>query len=355
LSGAVVRIAGRALGRGQPAYIVAEMSGNHNGDVGRAIDTIRAAAAAGADAVKLQTYTPDTLTIDCSDAHFRVPDAGPWAGRVLYDLYREAHTPFEWHERLFAAGTECGVTIFSTPFDRTAVELLERLKAPAYKIASFELADDALLTLVAGTGKPVVLSTGMASLEEIAHAMAVLRAAGASEIVVLKCTSSYPAPDGEMHLTSIPALEAITGCPVGLSDHSTGTVASVAAVVLGACFIEKHFTLSRGDGGVDSHFSLEPHEFKQLVGDVRRAEAMKGVPSFGPGLAEQGSIVFRRSLFIVQDIHRGEILTDQHVKAIRPGYGLSPRYLPLVVGRTASKDIARGSPLDWSMIGGPVA
>jgi pseudaminic acid synthase len=350
-----IRVGDRTIGRGQPAYLVAEMSGNHNGDIRRAIAIIHAAAEAGADAVKLQTYTPDTLTIACDRPDFVVPGQGPWSGRTLYDLYREAHTPYEWHPRLFETARGRGIQIFSTPFDDSAVRLLEQLGVPAYKVASFEMVDDGLLRIVGRTGKPVILSTGMASLEEIAHAVATLRAAGSGGIVVLKCTSSYPAPDAEMRLATIPVLGSATGCPVGLSDHSLGGTAAVSAVMLGACLIEKHFTLSRAEGGVDSQFSLEPAEFHQLVTEVRRAEAMLGEPGFGPGIAEEGSVVFRRSLYVVEDVKKGAALTPRNVRSIRPGYGLSPRYLDLVIGKKAARACARGTPVTWDLVGEPIS
>jgi N-acetylneuraminate synthase len=345
-----VTIGGRQIGPDEPAYLIAELSGNHNGDFDRAVATIRAAAAAGADAIKLQTYTADTLTIRSDRPDFVVPGSGPWGGRTLYDLYEEAHTPWDWHPRLFEEARRCGVAMFSTPFDDSAVAFLEELGAPAYKVASFELVDDALLRRVAETGKPVILSTGMASLEETAHAVETLRAAGATELVVLRCTSSYPAPDESMNLSTIPVLAATLACPVGLSDHSLGTAAAVVAVSLGACLIEKHFTLSRADGGVDSHFSLEPAEFESLVRDVRRAEAMLGAPTFGAGVAEEGSVVFRRSLYITDDVREGEVLTPRNVRSIRPGFGLSPRYLDVVLGKRVRRAVARGTPVTWDLI-----
>ncbi len=347
-----IAIAGRPIGTGMPAYLVAELSANHNGDLGRAIETIHAAAESGADAIKIQTYTADTLTIDSDRPEFIVPGGPPWGGRTLHDLYREAHTPYEWHGKLFDTARDLGLTLFSTPFDDTAIKLLEGLGAPAYKIASFELVDDALLRAVAKTGKPVVVSTGMASLEDIGHALGVLREAGLDQVLVLRCTSAYPAPDGAMDLSTIPALARATGCPVGLSDHSMGTTASIVAVTLGACLIEKHFTLRRADGGVDSHFSLEPSEFQQLVTEVRRAEQMIGRPRFGPGLAEEGSIVFRRSLYVIKDIRRGERLTSDNVRSIRPGYGLAPRHLEVLLNRTAVRDARRGTPVTWDLVAG---
>jgi N-acetylneuraminate synthase len=345
-----ITIGDRRVGAGSPAYIVAELSGNHNGDLGRAVETIHAAADAGADALKLQTYTADTLTINCNRPDFIVGGTGPWAGMSLYELYRVAHTPWEWHRQLFEVAESRGLQIFSTPFDVTAVQFLTDLGAPAFKIASFELVDDALLRAIAATGKPVIASTGMSSLEEIAHAVAVLREAGAGELLMLQCTSSYPAPDGAMHLATLERLAEVTECPVGLSDHSLGSTAAVVAVTLGACFIEKHFTMSRADGGVDSHFSLEPAEFRGLVADVRRAEAMRGVATFGPGVSEEGSAVFRRSLYIVEDVRAGAPLTAQNVRSIRPGFGLAPRYLDTVLGRRAVHDIARGTALSWDAI-----
>ncbi len=348
-----VRLGRRTVGGEAPCLIVAELSANHGGDLGRALETVTAARQAGADAIKLQTYTPDTLTLRSDRPEFVVPGSGPWAGRTLYDLYTEAHTPWSWHERLFARARDEGLEIFSTPFDESAVRLLESLDAPAHKIASFELVDDGLLRAVAATAKPVLLSTGMATLEEIAHALAVLRSEGSGDVILLRCTSSYPAPDDAMHLSTLPVLAQATGCLVGLSDHSLGNVAPVVAVTLGACLIEKHFTLSRDDGGVDSHFSLEPDEFRDLVVSVRRAERMRGRPSFGPGVAEEGNTVFRRSLYLVRDVDKGELLTECHVRSIRPGFGLPPRYRALVVGRRATKAAERGTPVTWDLVTEP--
>lgn len=338
------------VGPGHPAYLVAELSGNHNRDLGRALELIHAAAEAGANAVKLQTYTADTITIDSDRPEFTITTDGPWRGRTLHDLYDEAHTPWSWHPRLFEEARTRGLDIFSSPFDPTAVDLLESLDTPAYKIASFELVDDALLRKVGGTGKPVILSTGMASLEEIVHAIGVLRAAGCGGVIVLRCTSSYPAPDETMNLATVPLLAQVTGCPVGLSDHSRGTVAPVVAVTLGACLVEKHLTLRRADGGVDSGFSLEPDEFRALVSGVRQAEAMMGEAKFGPGVAEEGNAALRRSLYIVQDVPEGGVFTEQNVRSIRPGFGLAPRYLDMILGRRALRPIGRGTPMRWEFL-----
>lgn len=350
-----IRIGKCLVGEGQPCFLVAELSGNHNGDLGRAIATVQAARESGAHAIKLQTYTADTLTIRSDRPDFVVPGNGPWGGRTLHDLYTEAHTPWSWHERLFDEARGLGLEIFSTPFDPTAIELLESLGAPAHKVASFELVDDGLLRAVARTGKPVILSTGMASLEEIAHAVAVLRQEGTRELIVLKCTSSYPAPDAHMHLATLPVLAQVTEAPVGLSDHSLGLVAPVVAATLGAVMIEKHFTLDRGAGGVDSHFSLEPAEFRELADGVARATAMIGKPTFGPGLAEEGSVTFRRSLYLVEDVAAGDVLTARNVRSIRPGFGLAPRFASMVLGRRALHDAPRGTPVTWDLLGGAMA
>lgn len=343
-------VSARSVGPGSPCLVVAELSANHGGSLDRALASVRAAAEAGADAIKLQSYKPDTITIRSNRPEFVVPEGGPWAGRTLDDLYEEAHLPWEWHAPIFAEARRNGLIAFSTPFDHTAVELLESLDSPLYKIASFELVDDDLIRHVASLRKPMIMSTGMANLEEILHAVAVARSGGAEHIVLLRCTSSYPAPDESMQLVTLPALESATGCLVGLSDHSLGTIAGIVAVSLGACVIEKHFTLSRADGGVDSHFSSEPEEFKELVEGVRRAQRMLGEAEFGPGAAEEGSVVFRRSLYVVADVGAGEALTRANVRSIRPGYGLSPKYLDLILGRKATRPIERGTPLDWTHI-----
>jgi N-acetylneuraminate synthase len=344
-----VAIGGRPLGPDQPPYVVAELSGNHNGDIGRALALIDAAKAAGADAVKLQTYTADTITIDHDGPEFRV-HGGLWDGRRLYELYQEAHTPWAWHEKLFAHARKVGIEIFSSPFDPTAVELLKSLGAPAYKIASFELIDLPLIELCAATGKPLIMSTGLASPPEIAEAVAAAKGAGDGGIVLLHCTSAYPAPMADMNLRTLQHLAAEHGVLVGLSDHTLGVAASVAAVALGACFIEKHFTLSRAEGGVDSDFSLEPAELARLVTETRDAWLALGQVRYDEVPSEAASRDHRRSLYVVADVAAGEPLTPANVRSIRPGHGLPPKHLPQVMGRRAARDLKRGAPLDWSMV-----
>ncbi len=348
---AEIVINNRAIGSGHPVYIIAEMSANHGQDFDRAVGTIEAAKMAGADAVKIQTYTPDTLTIPCDNEYFRIKGT-IWEGRTLYDLYGEAYTPWEWQPRLKEIADRLGITLFSTPFDATAVEFLEGINVPAHKVASFELVDLALLERIGGTGKPVIMSTGMASLAEIDEAVATLRRAGAGGIALLKCTSAYPAQAEDMNLRTIPHLAEAFGVVAGLSDHTTGLAAPVAAVALGAKIIEKHLTLDRLAGGPDSAFSLEPQEFTAMVAAVRETEQALGRVCYEPSAAEEKSRAFRRSLFVVEDILAGEILTPEKVRSVRPGYGLAPGYLPLVLGRRASRAISRGTPLGWEMIGG---
>ena len=342
-----VSIGGRRIGPQEPPYIVAEMSGNHNGDIGRALALIDAAKGAGADAVKLQTYTADTITIDHDGPAFRV-SGGLWDGRRLYELYQEAHTPWDWHERLFAHARSIGIDIFSSPFDPTAVELLSGLNAPAYKIASFELIDLPLIRLCVAKGKPMVLSTGLASPEEITEAVAA--AQGPGGVILLHCTSGYPAPPCDMNLRTLQHLKAQHGVVVGLSDHTLGVTVSVAAVALGACFIEKHFTLSRAEGGVDSNFSLEPHELGRLVSECRDAWLALGSVRYDEVPSEAASRDHRRSLYAVADIAKGAPLTPANVRSIRPGHGLPPKHLPEVLTRKAGRDLTRGTPLDWSMV-----
>lgn len=346
----MLEISGRRIGQGYPCYIIAEMSGNHGQRFEDAVNIIEAAKAAGADAVKLQTYTPDTLTIDCNNPHFRI-NGTLWNGRALYDLYRETFMPWEWQPRLKEIARKMGLELFSTPFDVSAVNFLERMEVAAHKIASFENCDIGLLRRVAAIGKPIIASTGMATLAEIDELVQVIKEGGGEQLALLKCTSAYPAPYDEMNLRTIPHLAQAFRVPVGISDHTLGGVVPVAAVALGACIIEKHFTLSRSLGGPDSAFSLEPQEFKAMVDAVRIAEKALGRIDYGLSAAETNSRAFRRSLFVVENIRAGETFSEQNVRSIRPGYGLHTRYLEEVLGRVAARDIERGTPLAWEMIG----
>jgi pseudaminic acid synthase len=344
-----ITIGGRALGPGAPPYIVAELSANHGGSLQRALDVMAAAKAAGADAVKLQTYTADTMTLDHDGADFRIK-GGLWDGRRLYELYQEAHTPWDWHEALFAKGRELGIPVFSTPFDDTAVALLEGLDAPAYKIASFELIDLPLIRRVAKAGRPTIMSTGMGSPEEIGEAVEAYRGAGGRDLVLLHCVSGYPTPVGQSNLRRIAGLAAEFGCPVGLSDHTLGVEVAIAAVAVGACMIEKHVTLRRADGGPDSAFSLEPDELAALVRGARAAFDALGTGAPTRSEIEQGNMAFRRSLYVVRDIATGETFTPENIRSIRPGFGLPPRHLPDILGKRASRALARGTALTWDAI-----
>lgn len=344
-----MQIGQRRIGPGEPVYIVAEMSANHGQSYAQAVEVLHAARDAGADAIKIQTYTPDTLTIDCDALPFKIR-GGLWSGRTLYELYREAYTPWEWQPQLKTVAQGLGIDFFSTPFDETAVALLQGIGVPAYKVASFELIDTGLLKCIARTGKPVILSTGMATLAEIAEAVTVLRGEGSGAVALLKCTSAYPAPPEEMNLRTIPDLATRFGVPVGLSDHTLGTVAAVVAVAMGASIIEKHFTLARAIPSPDSAFSLEPHEFRQMVDSVREAECALGGVRYQVTEHEATSRVFRRSLFVVKDIRKGERVTPEHVRSIRPGDGLPPKFLDDVLGRTAAADIKRGTPVTWELL-----
>lgn len=344
-----IQIAGRAIGPDHEPYVICELSGNHNGSLERALELLDAAAATGADAIKIQSYTPDTITIDHDGAGFRI-EGGLWDGRNLYDLYGEAQTPFEWHEALFTRARELGVTLFSSPFDESAVDLLESLDAPAYKIASFEVIDLPLIAYVAARRKPMIISTGMANLDEIGEAVRTARENGCDEIVLLHCVSSYPAPDEQSNVRTVPDLAERFGVVTGLSDHTFGSAVAVASIALGASVVEKHFTLRRADGGPDSAFSLEPDEFKTLVEDCKRAWKALGKATYDLQGCERGSMVFRRSIYVVRDIAAGEELTRENIRSIRPGYGLPPKHLPEVLGRHAARDLKRGDPLDWPSI-----
>jgi N-acetylneuraminate synthase len=345
----VISINDREIGLNHPPYIIAEISANHNGSLEKAKQTIYAAKKSGVDAVKIQTYTADSLTIDCDDDDFLV-QGGLWDGYNLYELYQWAHTPYEWHPEIFNYARKIGVTLFSTPFDEEAVNLLEDLNSPAYKIASFEANDLALIEYVASTGKPIIISTGMAGLEEIEEIVETVFQAGGKDLVLLHCISSYPAPVNQANLKTIPDLNKRFDVITGLSDHTLGTAVSVASVALGACVIEKHFTLSRKDIGPDSAFSIEPDQLIKLCMDARDAWLALGSVSYERQESEQTSIKFRRSLYVIQDIQAGEKLTKSNIRSIRPGYGLAPKYLPEVLGKTAIDFLARGTALKWENI-----
>ncbi len=345
-----IQIAGRQIGRDRPPYVIAELSGNHNGDIARAVRLIDAAKAAGADAVKLQTYTADTITLDHDGPQFRI-QGGPWHGRRLYDLYQEAHTPWDWHPALFEHARSIGITCFSSPFDPSAIEMLERLDAPAYKIASFEIIDIPLIEHAARTGKPLIISTGMASRQEAKDAITAARAGGHGGVALLHCVSGYPTPASDANLRRMQALADAFDCPVGLSDHSMGVEVAVAAVALGATIVEKHMTLARADGGPDAEFSLEPHEFAALVRGTRNAFAALGTAEYDRAESERGNATFRRSLYAVRDIAAGEPFTNENVRSIRPGFGLAPKLLSTVLGCRAARDIPRGTPLSLDLLG----
>lgn len=344
-------LCGRRIGRDAPPLVIAEMSGNHNQSLPRSLEIVEAAARSGAHALKIQTYTPDTMTLDLDDGDFFVGDkSNLWHGTTLYKLYAEAHTPWEWHKAIFERAAQLGMIAFSSPFDATAVDFLESLDVPCYKIASFENTDIQLIRKVASTGKPVILSTGMATVSELGDAVVAAREAGCRDLVLLKCTSSYPAPPDDTNIRTIPHMREMFGCEVGLSDHTMGVGVSVASVALGASVIEKHFTLAREDGGVDSAFSLEPHEMRALVDETERAWRSLGVVSYGPTPAEMKSLKYRRGLRITQDLKLGAVLTTDNVRAIRPGGELSSKYLGVVLGRKIKKPARRGDALSWDML-----
>ena len=345
-----ININGRNIGEGFPIYIIAEMSANHGQSYDEAVKIIHAAKEAGADAIKLQTYTPDTMTIDCNNEYFRVGKGTIWEGRNLYDLYKEAYTPWEWQPKLKEIANNLGMDLFSTPFDDTAVEFLEKMGVPAYKIASFELVDIPLIQRVAKTGKPIIMSTGMATLAEIDEAVQTARDAGCKELALLKCTSGYPADPEEMNLRTIPHMAEAFSLPVGLSDHTLSIAVPVAAVALGACIVEKHFTLSRAVPGPDSAFSLEPHEFKAMVEAIRATEKALGAVNYAVTEKEAASQVFKRSIFIVKDIKAKEILTKTNIRCIRPGNGLAPKYYECLLGRTIKYDVKKGTPTSWELL-----
>lgn len=346
-----ILIAGRYIGPEQPPFIIAEMSGNHNQSLDRALEIVDAAAAAGAHALKLQTYTAATMTLDISEREFFIEDPKSlWNGRSLYDLYQEAHTPWEWHKPIFDRCRERGLICFSTPFDATAVDFLEALDAPCYKIASFENIDLPLIRKVAATGKPIIMSTGMASIAELDESVRAARESGCKDLILLKCTSTYPSTPENTNIRTIPHLRTLFNCEAGLSDHSMGVGVSVAAVALGATVIEKHFTLCREDGGVDATFSLEPAELQSLVVETERAWQSLGSVAYGPTEKEKASLQFRRSLYVAEDMSAGEKFSSENIRAIRPGFGLSPKYLEVFLGKKAAVDLKKGTPVTWNAI-----
>lgn len=346
-----IKIGNKRIGRNQPPFVIAEMSGNHNQSLARALEIVEAAALAGAHGLKIQTYTPDTMTIDLDEREFHIGDTGSlWSGTSLYKLYGEAYTPWEWHRPIFQRARELGIIPFSTPFDDTAVTFLEEMDVPCYKIASFENTDLPLIRRVAATGKPLIISTGMATVAELDETVRTAREAGCEHLILLKCTSTYPATPANTNIMTIPHLRELFGCEVGLSDHTMGVGVSVASVALGATVIEKHFTLRRADGGVDSTFSMEPDEMAQLVKETERAWQSLGAVNYGPTQAEQKSLQFRRSLYVVKNIRAGEVLTRDNVRAIRPGLGLPTKYLDVVLGKTVTRDVERGTALHWDLI-----
>lgn len=347
----MITIAARDISRNTQPFIIAEMSGNHNQSLDRALEIVDAAAASGAHALKLQTYTADTMTLDISEGEFFIKDPKSlWKGRSLYDLYQEAHTPWEWHKPIFDRCRELGLICFSTPFDDSAVDFLEELDAPCYKIASFENTDIPLIRKVATTGKPLIISTGMATVAELDETVRAARDAGCKDLILLKCTSTYPSTPENTNILTIPNMRELFGCEVGLSDHTMGVGVAVAAVALGATVIEKHFTLCRADGGIDSAFSLEPEELQALVAETKRAWQAMGSISYGPNEGEKPSLAYRRSLYVVKDMKSGDVFTQDNVRAIRPGYGLPPKYIDIVLGRISAIAIRKGTPVNWELI-----
>ena len=347
-----MKIAGRDIGRSHRPYLIAEMSGNHNQSLERALAIVDAAADAGADAIKLQTYTAETMTLDLRAPGFVIDDPKSlWSGRQLFELYEQAHTPWDWHGPIMARAAERGLHCFSSPFDESAVDFLESLNVPAYKVASFENTDLPLIRRVARTGKPVIISTGMASLAEIDEAVRTAREAGCEQLILLKCTSTYPATPENTHLRTIPHLrDAFPGCEVGLSDHTMGCGVAVASVALGASVIEKHFTLRRADGGVDSTFSLEPEEFRALRTETERAWQGLGEVRYGGTAAEEKSRAFRRTLYVARDLRAGEVLSADNLRIVRPGYGLPPKYYDILLGKRVARDVAAGTPMSWDLL-----
>ena len=347
-----IDIGGVTVGPRSAPFIIAEMSGNHNGSLEHALAIVDAIAETGAQALKLQTYTPDTMTIDHDVGEFFISDRNsPWYGQSLYALYKQAHTPWDWHERIFRRARERGLVAFSSPFDASAVDFLQSLEVPAFKVASFENVDLPLIRKIAATGKPMIISTGMATLAEIDEAVRAAREAGCRDLILLKCTSSYPASPTSSNLATIPYLRDLFGCQIGLSDHTLGIGAAVASIALGATVIEKHVTLRRADGGVDSAFSLQPEELTQLVLETRSAWQALGSVVMGPTADEKASLLHRRSLYVCDDLRAGDVLDRENLRAIRPGLGLPPKFLESLLGKRVTKAVRRGTPADWSIIG----
>lgn len=348
----IIQIRDRRIGCDSPPFVIAEMSGNHNHSLERALNIVEAAAKSGAHGLKIQTYTPDTMTLDLNENEFHIGDPdNPWSGTSLYSLYAKAYTPWEWHKPIFDRAAELGLIAFSTPFDDTSVDFLESLNVPCYKIASFENTDLPLIRRVASTGKPLIISTGMANLTELDETVRIAREAGCKDLILLKCTSTYPAGAENTNVLTIPHMKQMFNCEVGLSDHTMGIGVSVASVALGATVIEKHFTLSRADGGVDSAFSMEPAEMSALVTETERAWQSLGKISYGPIEAERKSLQYRRSLYITKDLKSGDILTTENVRAIRPGLGLPTKYLETLLGKRVNQPVLRGTALSWDMVG----
>ncbi|WP_018931386.1 pseudaminic acid synthase [Gracilibacillus lacisalsi] len=346
-----VTIHNRKIGTDYEPFVIAEMSGNHNQSLERALEIVEAAAKAGADALKIQTYTADTMTLEVEKGDFVISDPNsPWANKSLYNLYQEAYTPWEWHQSIFDRCQELGMIAFSSPFDETAVDFLENLHVPCYKIASFECTDIPLIRKVARTKKPMIISTGMCTVAEIEETVQAAKEEGCNEIILLKCTSTYPATPENSHIKTIPHMKELFQCPIGLSDHTLGSGVAVASVALGASVIEKHFTLSRQDGGVDAPFSLEPEEFHLLVQETKRAWQAMGKVQYGPTKAEDQSKKYRRSIYVTENVKKGESLTRDNIRVIRPGFGLAPKYYEMCLGKTVNQPIEKGTPLSWDFI-----
>ena len=347
----MIKIAERHIGSGHSPFVIAEMSGNHNQSLDRALQIVEAAAKAGAHALKLQTFTPDTMTLDLQEGEFFITDPNSlWKGQSVYSLYEKAHTPWDWHKIIFDRSRELGMLAFSSPFDESAVDFLESLNVPCYKIASFENTDIPLVRKAAATGKPLIISTGMATIAELDDTVKAAREAGCKELVLLKCTSTYPASPENSNLLTIPHLRDLFGCEIGLSDHTMGLGVAVAAVALGATVVEKHFTLDRADGGVDSAFSLEPSEFSALVNETGRAWQGLGKVSYGPTQAEMNAVTRRRSIYIVKDLPAGAMLSKENLRCIRPGHGLAPKFYESFLGKRLKREVTRGTPMDWSLV-----